>query len=69
MTTTTSSMATDKQIDFMVSLGNRVSGTSFRFPSQVPCLRSRLTMKERSGSISKVRASAIIDQLLAELGN
>lgn len=64
-TNTTSTAATEKQISYLVSLANKASGTQFRFPSQIPWLRQRLTMAERSGRISKVRASALIDELLA----
>lgn len=48
--------ATTKQINFIL----RLAGVSYL--SKVP----GLSMRERQGNLTKVRASQIIDQLLAE---
>jgi len=57
--------ATNKQIDYLISLHNRVHGTKAAFLGQ--CKTLNLTMRERSGNITKVRASMLIEDLRAEL--
>jgi len=58
--------ATPKQLDYLLALANRRTGESARYLSQNRWLKETLTMRERGGSISKARASALIDQLLKE---
>ena len=58
--------ATDKQINYILSLAGRVNDTSaYSFLSQVPGLG--LSQREKRGSLTKGRASEIIDDLLGQL--
>lgn len=58
------SIATDKQIDYIISLWNRVNGGRASFLSQTDL---PLTQRERNGGMTKAEASAIIDELKAQL--
>lgn len=57
--------ATPKQVAYLLTLANRLTGESARYPSQNRWLKANLTMRERNGQISKARASALIDELIA----
>lgn len=56
--------ATEKQIGFIISLYNRVHGTSHAYLYQ--CTALGLTQREKKGGMTKAEASAIIDQLKKE---
>lgn len=63
MTTTVSTSATQKQIDYILSLAG------VRYLSELNGRHGiTLTMRERSGQISKAEASRIIDTLKAATG-
>jgi hypothetical protein len=57
--------ATEKQLDYIVSLANRVTGDRHRFISQHRNLLGLSTSK--AARLSKTEASAIIDELAARL--
>ncbi|CDP48189.1 hypothetical protein [Propionibacterium freudenreichii] len=57
--------ATDKQIDYIVSLWNKLNpAPAARFLSQTDI---PLSQRQKRGGMTKVEASAIIDELKAEL--
>lgn len=60
-----SSLATQRQVDYIISLHNQVHGTNASYLSQ--CHALPLAQRERKGGMTKAEASAHIDQLLAEL--
>lgn len=59
--------ATDKQIDYILSLWNRLNPShTARFLSQTDL---PLSQRQKRGGMTKVEASAIIDELKAELAS
>lgn len=56
--------ATEKQIDYILYLWNKVNGGSARFLEQTTLPISR---RQARGGLTKGEASGIIDDLLAEL--
>jgi len=58
--------ATQKQIDYIISLYNQVNGTSATYLSH--CTGLKLTMRERGGGMAKAEASRIITALKRQLG-
>jgi hypothetical protein len=65
---TSNDSATPKQLSYLLALINRLEGSSASFLSQTKWGKANLRMRERSGQISKARASALIDQVKSELG-
>ena len=59
-----SHLATDRQINYIIDLHNKIYGDSARFFSQTGLGR---TQREKRGDITKGRASELIDELKAEL--
>ena len=59
-----STAATDKQIDYIITLWNKTHGGSARFLSQTDIPLSR---RQREGGLSKSDASAIIDDLKSQI--
>ena len=59
--------ATEKQIDFILSLASRVQGSRVRFLSEVDAVW--LSQRDRRGHMTKARASEIIDDLKSQLKN
>lgn len=57
--------ATEKQVDYLLALYNRVHGTSHGYLSQ--CRELSLTQREAKGGMTKAEASAHIDELKAAL--
>ncbi len=60
-----SSEASQKQIDYIISLHNQVYGSSAAYLSQ--CHELSMTQRERRGGMTKAEASAHITHLKAEL--
>lgn len=58
--------ASEKQIDFILTLASKVEGRQIKFLSQLPA-RFCLSQRERTGGMTKAMASSLIDQLKAEL--
>ncbi|MBH5296177.1 hypothetical protein [Corynebacterium ulcerans] len=56
--------ATEKQIDYLLSLWNRINDKDAQFLSQTDI---PLSQRQRRGGLTKAKASVIIDELLAEL--
>ena len=59
--------ATEKQIDFILSLASRVQDSRVRFLSEVDAVW--LSQRDRKGQMTKERASEIIDDLKSQLKN
>lgn len=53
--------ATDKQLDLLVALYNKINGADARYPSQVPQLHK--------AKLSKPQASMLIDELREQIAN
>jgi len=53
--------ATQRQIDYLISLYNQVHGTQAAYLSQ--CTALKLTMRERQGQMAKTEASRMITAL------
>lgn len=58
--------ATDSQLDYMLTLANKVNGTSYRYLSQVRDVLGLSSFQLQRG-ITKPQASALIDQLKKQL--
>jgi hypothetical protein len=59
--------ATEKQIDFILSLASRVQDSRARFLSEVDAVW--MSQRDRQGKMTKERASEIIDDLKSQLKN
>lgn len=57
--------ATDKQIDYIVSLYNQLHGTDHSWLSQ--CDHLPMSQRERTGGMTKSEASTHIDSLKSQL--
>lgn len=55
-------IASDKQIDYIISLYNEAHGTTHAYLSQ--CAQLPLTQRQKRGGMTKAEASAFINRLL-----
>lgn len=56
--------ATEKQVNYLLDLYNKLNGTRFRFLSQTDL---PLTQRERRGGMTRIEAAAYISELRQEL--
>lgn len=59
--------ATDKQIDYLLSLASKVSGQQYRYLSQARRVLG-VSSSQLNRGLTKTEASALIDQMKSRLG-